>query len=118
MPTLKIVATLTDVNGNPLSGKTIEFYKSTDNVNFTLIATKTTDTNGEAETTDEITQAGTYYYKARFPGDDTYDEAEVVASYTYSPMEEWIQAFMNLLPWIVMIMIIILIIALLVSALT
>jgi len=82
---LKLTATLTDSDGNPLSGKTIEFYKSTDGVNYTLIATKTTDENGVAETTDEITETGTYYYKAKFPGDDQYESSEASAEYTYSP---------------------------------
>jgi len=105
MPTLKLTATLKDSGGNPLSGKTIEFYKSTDNVNFYLIAIKTTDDNGIAETTDEITAFGTYYYKAWFPGDETYDASEATASYTYSfDWSQIVQMFMQWLPWILMIM--------------
>jgi len=118
MPTLKLTARLTDGEGNPLSGKTIEFYKSTDNINFTLIAAKTTDENGAAETTDEITSYGTYYYKARFPGDETYEASEATASYTYS--FDWglvVQMFMQWLPWILMIMLITLMVSLLTAAL-
>jgi len=118
MPTLKLTATLKDVSGNPLSGKTIEFYKSTDNVNFTLIDTKTTDSKGVAETTDEITAYGTYYYKARFPGDETYDASEATASYTY--IFDWTQIFsilMQLLPYIIILIIFILLISAFITAL-
>jgi len=118
MPTLKLTAKLTDGEGNPLSGKTIEFYKSTDGVNFTLIATKTTDTNGVAETTDEITSYGTYYYKARFPGDETYEASEATATYTYSfDWSQIMQMFMQWLPWILMIMFMVLMISPLIAAL-
>ena len=118
MPTLKLTATLKDSGGNPLSGKTIEFYKSTDNVNFTLIATKTTNENGVAEATDEITSYGTYYYRARFPGDETYDASEATASYTYSfDWSQIVQMFMQWLPWILMIMFIVLMVSLLTAVL-
>jgi len=117
MPTLKLTATLSDGEGNPLANKTIEFYRSTDNVNFTLIDTKATDENGVAETTDEVISYGTYYYKARFPGDDTYEEAEATASYTYSyDWSQIMQMFMQWLPWILMIIIVVLLVALLKSA--
>ena len=82
MVTLKLTARLTDVDGNPLPNKTIEFYVSTDNVNFTLIDTRTTDSNGTAETIYEAEEPGTYYFKARFPGDDMYEPSEAVTSYT------------------------------------
>ena len=78
-------ATLKDINGNPLSGQTIKFYKSSDNVNFNLIGTQVTDTNGIALQTDILDNAGTYYYKAVFEGTDTYDPATATATYTYTP---------------------------------
>jgi len=118
MLTLKLIATLKDGEGNPLGGKTIEFYKSTDGVNFYLIATKTTDSNGVAEVTDEITAFGTYYYKARFPGDETYDASEATASYTYSfDWSQIVQMFIQWLPWILMIMFMALMVSLLAAVL-
>jgi len=83
MVTLQLTAVLKDVDNNPLANKTINFYKSTDGVNYTLIDTKTTDASGTATTTDEITATGTYYYKAEFPGDDVYDYASDVETYIY-----------------------------------
>jgi len=107
MVVLKLTATLKDGEGNPLGGKTIEFYKSTDNVSFSRIATETTDSNGVAETTDEITCYGTYYYKARFPGDETYDASEATASYTYSfDYSLIIQLFMQLILFVMIIAIV------------
>jgi len=113
MPTLKLTATLKDTEGNPLSGKTIEFYKSSDGINFSLITTKTTNAEGVAEATDEITAYGTYYYKARFPGDDQYEASEAVASYTYSfDLSQIMQMIMNWLPWIIVLMLIALMVSL------
>ena len=83
MVKLKLVARLTDIHGNPLSNKTIEFYRRTTG-SYTLIATGTTNESGEADTVDEVTAYGTYYYKARFPGDPDYEASEAEASYTYS----------------------------------
>lgn len=117
MVRLRILATLTDIDGNPLPNKTIEFYVSTDDVNYTLIDTKTTDSNGVAETTYEVMQYGTYYFKARFPGDETYDASEAKASYTYGfDWSQLLQQIMNLLPYLIMILIIVLVISLIVSA--
>lgn len=115
MVTLKLVAKLTDGSGNPLSGKTIEFYRSIDNVNFTLITTKTTDENGIAETIDEVTSYGTYYYKARFPGDGTYEASEDVEVYVYSI--DWMQIMQQFLPWIIMVLFVVLL-SVLLSAIT
>jgi len=83
MVTLQLTATLKDIDNNPLANKTINFYRSLDGVNYTLIDTKSTDTNGTATTTDEVTATGTYYYKAEFPGDDVYDYSSDVETYTY-----------------------------------
>jgi len=116
--TLKLTAKLTDAGGNPLASKTIEFYKSIDNINFSLIATRTTDSNGIAEVTDEITSFGTYYYKARFPGDEAYEASEATVSYTYSfDWEQVVQMFMQWLPMILMIMLIVLMVSLIAVAL-
>ena len=114
MTTLRLTATLKDVSGNPLSGKTVEFYRSTDNVSFSLIAASTTDENGVAEATDEVTVQGTYYYKARFPGDDVYEPSEASASYTYG--FEWMQALMDLMNMLMYLVLFILVLSLLISA--
>lgn len=82
MTTVKVSAELNDINGNPLSNKTIKFYRSNDGETYNLIATETTNENGVAEITDEITSPGEYYYKAVFPGDDTYDASQAVTTYT------------------------------------
>lgn len=70
---VRLEATLKDVNGNPVPGRTIEFYKSTDGENYTLIGTSSTDNSGKAVIEDEV--EGTTYYKAYFPGDDVYDSS-------------------------------------------
>jgi len=72
----KLEATLTDGDGNPLSDKTIEFYESRDARTWSKIATDTTDADGKATYTLSKSEAGDYYYKARFPGDDYYDASE------------------------------------------
>ncbi|RLB80045.1 MAG: hypothetical protein DRH17_12655 [Deltaproteobacteria bacterium] len=111
MVTLKLLATLTDSNGNPLSGKTIEFYHSRDGVNYTLIDTKTTNENGQAETVYEVTEYGTHYFKARFPGDLEYELSEAMATYEYpapSPIEvlmSQLQSFINMLPQLLIMLI-------------
>ena len=87
MVKLKLLATLTDVNDNPLPNKTIEFYRSTDRVNYQLLGTATTDENGQAYIFDEVVTRGTYYYKARFPGDPDYDASEAEETFTYKPEE-------------------------------
>ena len=84
MVSLKLLATLTDINGNPLPNKTIEFYKSIDGVNYNLIGTALTDSNGQASVIDEVTEPGRYYYKARFPGDELYEASEATAVYEYA----------------------------------
>jgi len=80
MVTLQLTATLKDINGNPLSGKPINFYYSYDQETWNLITTVNTDENGVATTTHETTQ--TTYYKAVFEGDDVYEPSEATASYT------------------------------------
>lgn len=80
-PQLKITATLKDSAGNPLPNKTINFYKSTDNVNWTKIGTQTTDENGQASIYDALPSTTTYY-KAEFPGDDQYEPSSAETSYT------------------------------------
>jgi len=104
MVRLKLTAKLTDAEGNPLAGKPIEFYKSYDKVTYTLIETKTTNTEGIAETTDEI-MFGTVHYKARFPGDETYESSEAEASYTVS-VEAFFMSILNMfLPWLLLFLI-------------
>ena len=84
MVSLKLIATLTDTSGNPLPSRTIEFYRSTDGVNYTLIGIAITDSNGQASLIDEVTEPGRYYYKARFPGDELYEASEATATYEYA----------------------------------
>lgn len=115
MVMLKLIAMLTDANGNPLSGKTIEFYHSLDGVNYALIGTSITDTNGQASITYEITQTGIHYFKARFPGDDVYDASEAIATYEYpapSPVEVLVtqlQSLINIVPQLLLLLILIMI---------
>jgi hypothetical protein len=73
MTTLRLVARLMDSGGNPLSGKTIYFYYSTDGstwINFVAVAT---DSNGYAFTTYDANQKT--WFKAEFRGDSDYDPA-------------------------------------------
>ena len=115
MVSLKLIATLTDISGNPLPSKTIEFYHSKDGVNYTLIDTKTTNENGQAETVYEATEYGTHYFKARFPGDSVYDASEASATYEYpapSPVEllvAQLQSLINIVPQLLLLLILIMI---------
>jgi len=105
MVTLRLIATLKDSAGNPLGGKTIEFYHSLDGVNYTLIGTATTDTSGQASITYEATQAGTHYFKARFPGDEYYEASEATATYTVAAAKPiWQQPWFWLLIFILLIL--------------
>jgi len=79
MVTLQLLATLTD-GVNPLPGKTINFYYSYDGETYTLISSEVTDDNGQASTTHETSV--TTWYKAVFPGDETYDGSSAVRKYT------------------------------------
>jgi len=83
MVTLKLIATLKDIDNNPLAGKTINFYRSSDGVNYTLLGSSTTDSSGTASITDTV-GTGTYYYRVEFPGDDEYDGSSDVKQYTVS----------------------------------
>jgi len=78
---LTLIARLCDGEGNPLANKTINFYKSTNGISYYLLNQDTTDENGIATASDEITTAGTYYYKAEFTGDDDYDGSTDVKLY-------------------------------------
>ena len=80
MATVKLVARLTDTDGNPLSGETITFSYSYDGVNYTQISQSVTDSTGTAIAIHETTQ--TTYYMASFGGDSEYEPASAVATYT------------------------------------
>ena len=69
--TYQLLATLVDGEGNPLSGKTVNFYFSTDSSTWTLLGSNYTNAEGEASYTVEVTRSG--FYKAEFPGDEAYD---------------------------------------------
>ena len=77
MATVKLTARLTDSSGNPLQGKPIYFYYSTDGstwINFVAVAT---DENGYASATYDANQKT--WFKAEFKGDDLYEPASATA---------------------------------------
>jgi hypothetical protein len=76
-PMLKVVARLTDSGGNPLSGREIYFYYSTDGSTWSLLATATTDSSGYASVTYDASQKT--WFKAEFKGDSQYDPASATA---------------------------------------
>ena len=77
MTTLRITARLTDSSGNPLSGKTIYFYYSTDGSTWIFIASAATDSGGYASVTYDATSRT--WFKAEFRGDSQYDPASATA---------------------------------------
>jgi len=78
---LTLIARLSDSEGNPLPNRVITFYRSTNGISYYLLNQDTTDEDGIATASDEITTAGTYYYKAVFAGDDDYDGSTDVKLY-------------------------------------
>jgi len=77
MTTLKLIAKLTDSGGNPLSGKTIYFYVSSDGSTWSLLTSVATDSNGYASVTYDASQKT--WFKAEFKGDSQYDPASATA---------------------------------------
>lgn len=77
MTALRIIARLTDSSGNPLSGKTIYFYYSTDGSTWIFLTSATTDSGGYAYTTYNATSKT--WFKAEFRGDNQYDPASATA---------------------------------------
>ena len=76
MPTalLELKAILTDIENNPLAGKTVSFYyKPSTQTTWIFIESKSTDSSGTAVTTVTVTAPGTYDFKAEFAGDNQYD---------------------------------------------
>ena len=78
MPTrpVQVVATLTDADGNPLSGKNVNlYYRTSGETTWTDIGTNphTTDANGQVTDTIDLAVPGTYDFRAEFPGDDQYE---------------------------------------------
>ena len=74
--TVQVVATLKDGDGNPLSGKSVNlYYRESGATEWTDIGTNphTTDANGQATDTIDLTAPGTYDFRAEFPGDDQYE---------------------------------------------
>lgn len=65
--TTNLTATLTDANGNPIDGKTVNFT-----VDGNSAGTATTDSNGVATLTYKPTQAGDLVVAASFAGDSDY----------------------------------------------
>jgi hypothetical protein len=76
-PALRIEARLTDSAGNPLGGKTVYFYVSTDGYTWTLAGTATTDSSGKASTT--YTASVKTWFRAEFKGDDYYEPSSATA---------------------------------------
>jgi hypothetical protein len=77
MTVLRIVARLTDSNGNPLSGKAIYFYASSDGSTWVSIGSSNTDSGGYAYVTYNATSRT--WFKAEFRGDEYYEPASAVA---------------------------------------
>jgi len=86
MVSLKLSATLKDVDGNPLANKSIDFYYSFDGETFTKFDTQTTNEYGVAETITSTTQDT--YYKARFEGDELYEASEDIKLYIYTSIPD------------------------------
>jgi len=111
MVNLKLIAKLTDIYGNPLSGKEIIFYYSLDGTNYAEITRSLTDPNGEATATYTYTGFGTIWFKAVFLGDPDYEGSEAVVKYELP----FIQMIMNILGmlWNIFMMLLPLILAIL-----
>jgi len=71
---VKLEATLTDADGNPLSGKTINFYyRLSGETTWTSAGSATTDSSGKASVTINLDVPNTYDFRAEFEGDDDYE---------------------------------------------
>jgi len=71
-----VEATLTDSDGNPLEGKTINFYhKLSSETTYSSDGSATTDANGKASITLTLDVPNTYDFKAEFPGDENYESS-------------------------------------------
>jgi squalene-hopene/tetraprenyl-beta-curcumene cyclase len=78
----KLIATLTDENGNPLNNKVVYFYVNT-SMGWNYLGSNTTDGTGTAEYTIKVTMPnGTYLFKAVFNGDSEYAPSEDTAQIT------------------------------------
>jgi len=74
--TVDLTARLTDEDNNPLADKTINFYyRVSGQTQWTSIGSRSTDSNGYATISVDVTVPGTYDFRAHFPGDDQYDES-------------------------------------------
>jgi len=85
---INICGKLVDKDGNPVPSRELEFYKSTDGVNYQLIGRTVTDENGVACVSDYILPYITYFYKVTFSGNGVYCPSEQIATYSYVP-EIW-----------------------------
>ncbi len=65
--------------GQPIPGKTVYFYKSSDLSSWELIGSNTTDSNGYAVLKTSDAWSGVYYYLAYYPGDN-------YTQYNYTPI--------------------------------
>jgi squalene-hopene/tetraprenyl-beta-curcumene cyclase len=80
--TQKLIATLTDRDGNPLNKKVVNFYVNT-SIEWHYLGSNMTDNTGTAEYTVNITMPnGTYLFKAFFNGDSEYAPSEDIAQIT------------------------------------
>ena len=70
-----INGTLTDANGNPIAGATIQLQNSTDNVNWNNVTTATTNANGAYQLGNNESAVNTYYYRTTYAGSTTYTNA-------------------------------------------
>jgi hypothetical protein len=76
MAILQIIAVLTDEDGNPLQGKTINIY-----VDGSRIYSGQTDNNGIVETSYTV-GPGTHTVRAEFPGDPEYEPSSAETTVT------------------------------------
>ena len=83
MVRVELDATLTDINGNPLPNKTINFYyRQSGRATWSSAGSQVTDSSGRASVTIDL-QPGTYDFRAEFPGDNEYTPSSAeVTGYT------------------------------------
>ena len=101
MPTRNVLveATLKDVDGNPLSGKSVNlYYKLSSETTYNDIGTNPhiTDENGVASDIISLTVPDTYDFKAEFPGDDTYEASS--AELTNQTIKAGTQITLTIIP--------------------
>lgn len=75
MVNVTLTARLEDINGNPVAGRTIDFY-----VDGSYVGSGVTGSDGVASVTVDVA-AGVHTFEARFSGDDVYDPSSANVTY-------------------------------------